>query len=126
MAAVTFDTLKFANTLKAAKLPPDQAEAVATALSEAFQVNFRDIATKDDVRALEVSIKADLKAHEVSIKADLKALELLTKADIQLATSEVKALGIQVNHLKWVLGVGISTTLVMVGIILRLLLVRGV
>ena len=34
MAMITFDTLKFANTLKEAGVPPAQAEAEATALSE--------------------------------------------------------------------------------------------
>ncbi len=47
MTTITFDTLKFANTLKAAGVPPAQAEAVA--LSEVLEVNFKDLVTKKDM-----------------------------------------------------------------------------
>ena len=42
MSTITFDTLKFANTLKAAGVPPAQAEAEAVALSEVLEVNLKD------------------------------------------------------------------------------------
>lgn len=47
MTTITFDTLKFANTLKAAGVPPEQAEAVA--ISEVLEVNLKDLVTKDDM-----------------------------------------------------------------------------
>jgi hypothetical protein len=46
MATVTFDTLKFANKLKAAGVPPEQAEAEAAVLSEVLEVNLKELATK--------------------------------------------------------------------------------
>lgn len=49
MTTVTFDTLKFANTLKAAGVPPAQAEAEAVAISEVLEVNLKDLVTKDDM-----------------------------------------------------------------------------
>ncbi len=49
MAAITFDTVKFANTLKAAGVPPAQAEAEATAISEILEVNLKDLVTKEDM-----------------------------------------------------------------------------
>lgn len=51
MATLTFDTLKFANKLKAAGLPPDQAEAQAEALAEVIEVNIQDLVTRDDLAA---------------------------------------------------------------------------
>ncbi|WP_123101628.1 DUF1640 domain-containing protein [Acidithiobacillus sulfuriphilus] len=51
MATLTFDTLKFANKLKAAGLPPDQAEAQAEALAEVIELNIQDLVTKDDLTA---------------------------------------------------------------------------
>ncbi len=51
MATLTFDTLKFANKLKAAGLPPDQAEAPAEALAEVIELNIQDLVTKDDLAA---------------------------------------------------------------------------
>jgi len=49
MTTITFDTLKFANTLKAAGVPPAQAEAEATAISEILEVNLKDLVTKEDM-----------------------------------------------------------------------------
>ena len=57
MAIATFDTLKFANSLKAAGVPAPQAEAEAAAIAEAMQVNLKDLPTKDE-------LKAELKALE--------------------------------------------------------------
>jgi hypothetical protein len=51
MAAVTFDTLKFANRLKQAGVPDQQAEAEAEVLAEALQVNLKDLVTKEDLHA---------------------------------------------------------------------------
>lgn len=39
MTTLTFDTLKFADTLKAAGVPDKQAEAQARALADAFSSN---------------------------------------------------------------------------------------
>lgn len=49
MAVATFDTLKFANTLKAVGVPDKQAEAQAVAFAEMVQVKLRDFVTKDDL-----------------------------------------------------------------------------
>lgn len=51
MATLTFDTLKFANKLKAAGVPPEQAEAEAAALSEVLEVNLKELATKEDLKS---------------------------------------------------------------------------
>lgn len=49
MAAVAFDTLKFARTVREkAKLSPEQAEGLADAMAEALQ---GDLVTKVDLRA---------------------------------------------------------------------------
>jgi hypothetical protein len=47
MATITFDTLKFANKLKSAGVPDKQAEAEAEALSEALEVNLKELVTKE-------------------------------------------------------------------------------
>jgi len=60
MTAVTFDTLKYANTLEAVGVPRAQAEAQAGVLSEALEVNLKDLATKVDLTQLEQRIDAKL------------------------------------------------------------------
>ncbi len=56
MATLTFDTLRFANRLMAAGVPPEHAEAEAAALSEVLEVNLKELATKDDLKALEMKL----------------------------------------------------------------------
>ena len=50
MSTLTFDTLKFANRLKAAGVPDKQAEAEAEILGEALEVNLNDLVTEDMLR----------------------------------------------------------------------------
>lgn len=50
MSTLTFDTLKFANRLKAAGVPDQQAEAEAEVLAEALEVNLKDLATQSGPR----------------------------------------------------------------------------
>ena len=58
MATVTFDTVKFANKLKAAGVPDQQAEAEALALADAL--GDVDVATKRDLKELELRIMGEL------------------------------------------------------------------
>lgn len=60
MATITFDTLKFANKLKAAGVLPEQAEAEAEALSEVFEINLKELATQQDLKLLEAGLKRDV------------------------------------------------------------------
>ena len=68
MATVTFDTLKFVHTLKAAGIPDKQAEAEAEAISEALEVNLKDLVTKE---YLDVKFQQDL----VPVRTDLAVLK---------------------------------------------------
>ncbi len=67
MAALTFDTLKFANKLKAAGVPPAQAEAEASAISEVLELNLKDLMTKEDLRSglKELDMKWDARFQKV-------------------------------------------------------------
>jgi hypothetical protein len=60
MTLTTFDTLKYANTLKAAGVPEKQAEAEASALADALAVNLKDLVTKDDLRSTEQRLDAKI------------------------------------------------------------------
>ena len=49
MATITFDTLKFANKLKSAGVLSEHAEALA----DIFEINLKEVATKEDIKHLE-------------------------------------------------------------------------
>ena len=90
MATATFDTLKFANALKAVGVPDKQAEAEAQVLSEVFSINFREVTTKEDlkravsdieVRIREVEQRLLVKIDQNTVKIDQFRLELNSKIE---------------------------------------------
>ena len=70
MATITFDTLKFANKLKSAGVPDKQAEAEAEALSEALEVNLKELVTKEH---LDIKLQQEL----APIRTDLAVIKLM-------------------------------------------------
>jgi hypothetical protein len=58
MTAITFDTLKFVRTLKAAGVPEIQAEAFSEAFKDAQ--SDAEIATKHDLKELELRLEAKI------------------------------------------------------------------
>src|SRR5260364_161954 len=69
MALPAFDTLRVANRLKAVGVPSAQAEAEAEVLSEVFEVNLKELATKEDLRAT----KEDLRREIGDLRKDMDA-----------------------------------------------------
>lgn len=114
MAVVTFDTLKFANTLKAAGVPEKQAEAQASAFAEVMHVNLKDLVTKDDLdRGL-----GDLKTEVLRAVLDLRS-----ELSVQIDSSE-KKLNAKIDNmdtkfhgenvlLRWMVGVVLLGTLML-------------
>jgi hypothetical protein len=74
MSAITFDTLKFANRLKAAGVPDKQAEAEAEVLADALEVNLKDLSTKADLLATKVELQQEMKMLEQRLIIKLGAL----------------------------------------------------
>ena len=74
MSTITFDTLKFADTLKAAGVPVAHAEAEARAVAAA--IGEVDVATKRDID----DMRKDLQSLELritdSLRRDIKESEL--------------------------------------------------
>lgn len=87
MAVATFDTLKFANTLKEAGVPPQQAEAQARAFAEVIQLNFKDLATKDDLAAAVRELKLEMAAAEQRQAARSDKMETAHKGEMLLLKS---------------------------------------
>lgn len=66
MNTISFDTLKFANKLKAAGIKPEHAEAEAEAIADIFEISGENLATKNDIKLLksEIDVKfAETKAE---------------------------------------------------------------
>ncbi len=148
MSVATFDTLKFANTLKAAGVPEKQAEAQAVAFAEVIQINFKDQATKGDLASTAKDVRQELKDVEQRLTARIDVVEqsLTTKikdveqsltakikdgeqgltAKIDGSIAEVKVQIAQVKGelvlVRWMLGVLVGGV---VAVLIRLFLFRG-
>lgn len=70
---LAFDTLKYANKLKAVGFSEKQAEVQAEAIADLVT---DDLATKRDLRELELCVKRDLQEMGLCIKRDLQEMEL--------------------------------------------------
>ena len=84
MVAITFDTLKYANRLKAAGAESRIAEAEAEALAEVFELNLKEVATRDDLKQME---------ERLNEKMDARFLQLEQRMIIKLGGLMVIAIG---------------------------------
>ena len=83
MAVATFDTLKFANTLKAAGVPEKQAEAQAVAFAEVVQANFKELVTKDDLKLTKDDLKKELEDLRKDLRKESSDVKTELKQDIK-------------------------------------------
>jgi hypothetical protein len=72
MTAITFDTLKFVQTLRESGVDNKQAEAIAAAVRETH--DSADLATKRDLKELELQLNQSLKELELRLTLRLGAL----------------------------------------------------
>lgn len=72
--ALSFDTLQYANKLKAAGVPEKQAEVQAEAFKELIEDN---LATKRDLKELEANLKRDIK--EIDERITILEYKLVVK-----------------------------------------------
>jgi hypothetical protein len=70
----TFDTLKYANTLKATGVPDKQAEAQASVLADALAINLKDLVTRDDLKQAMDILRADMNGQFTLLKWIVGAL----------------------------------------------------
>ncbi|MBI1207481.1 MAG: hypothetical protein GC191_09375 [Azospirillum sp.] len=76
MPAVAFDTLKLADRLQAGGFTPEQARTAAAAFADAMSAS--DLATKADLRELELRLEAKLSGSESRLETKIEA----SKADL--------------------------------------------
>ncbi|MBF0460965.1 MAG: DUF1640 domain-containing protein [Magnetococcales bacterium] len=71
MTAITFDTLKFVETLKASGFDEPQAKGMSAAILEVQKSQMQELATKEDIR----DVKRDIKELELRIAAEIAPLK---------------------------------------------------
>ena len=108
MTAIILDTLDYAAKLKAGGFTEQQAETQARTFAEVVE---KQLATKQDIDSHEQNLRRDIEALRSDVKRDIELLRAELKKDI----AETKA-----ELIRWVVGVGILQTTLIVGILARL------
>lgn len=93
------DTLSIARDLKAADLPPAQAEAIATAIGQALR---EGVATKGDIEALagqQERYRSEAKAESATLRAEMKSIEQTLRAEIERSRNQI---------LVWIIGAQVA------------------
>jgi hypothetical protein len=122
-----FDTLKYAEALKATGVNEEQAKGQARALADALEESFITKAdlleTKSDLRAEIVAVKTDLQHEIVAVKTDLQHEIVAVKTDLQEIKAKLEArigrLEGKVNLLQWMVGFNTALLVLVLGILLR-------
>jgi len=117
MAAVTFDTLKFVETLERANVPREQASAIASAVRDAQDLS--DVATKQDLRELESAtdskfdlLRKDIDLLRSDVRKDIDLLRSDMSKEIDLLRSDMRGENILTRWMLGILTAGMGTILV--------------
>ena len=75
MSALHFDSLTYANRLKAAGMESGLAEVQASAMTEVIQGQSQDLSTKQEVQQLGQDLHEDMQSLRVELQKDMQLLE---------------------------------------------------
>jgi len=81
MSAVTFDTLKFVETLQNAGVEDRVAKAISTAVRDSYEAS--DLATKGDLREMELRMEAKFGA----LRAEINSIKWMMSLTLAAAIS---------------------------------------
>jgi hypothetical protein len=117
-----FDTLAYSQKLRAAGVPPDQADAHADALKAALAETpeVSKGATKSDLKDVETALRADLTTTETALRHDLQATAADLRHEIELVRRDMQAME---NRIIIRITAVVVTTVVVTGAILGILTV---
>jgi len=119
MSTIVLDTLDFAAKLKTGGFTDQQAETQARALADVVE---KQLATQQEVRDHEANLRRDIEGLRVELKRDIEMLRVELKRDIDVLRAEVKKdiAESKAELIRWVVGVSILQTTLIVGILARL------
>lgn len=119
MSTIYFDTHQFVTELKQVGMPEAQAEtiirlqqqAIAATLEQAkHDYSLDELATKRDLKELEVKLEAKIEGIRADLKRDIEVLRAETKQGM----AETKA-----ELIRWVVAAGLLQTALITGVLLK-------
>lgn len=120
MSAILFDTLQFSTRLKNVGFTEQQAEVMTEMQKEVISTTIEqvehdyhldDLATKRDLKELEIALKHDMQTLETNLKRDIEVL----RADTARMIAESRA-----DLTRWIIGAGFLQTALIIGVLLKI------
>lgn len=115
MSVIVMDTLEFATKLKAGGFTEQQAETQARALADVVE---KQLATKRDIDEHEQGLRRDIESLRADVKCDIEVLRAKLKRDLAEVSQRVAET--KTELIRWMVGVGILQTTLIVGVLARL------
>ena len=90
MKAANFDSLSYANRLKAAGMDGDLAEVQASAMTEVIQDHFHSLSTKQEVQQLSLDLRKEIQLQGQELRKDMQLQGQELRKEIQLQGQELR------------------------------------
>ena len=90
MKAANFDSLTYANRLKAAGMDGGLAEVQASALTEVIQDHFHSLSTKQEVQQLNLDLRKEIQLQGQDLRKEMQLQGQELRKDMQLLRLEVQ------------------------------------
>ena len=90
MKAANFDSLTYANRLKAAGMDGGLAEVQASALTEVIQDHFHSLSTKQEVQQLTLDLRKEIQLQGQDLRKEMQLQGQELRKDMQLLRLEVQ------------------------------------
>ena len=108
MKAANFDSLTYANRLKAAGMDGGLAEVQASVMTEVIQDHFHNLSTKQEVQQLSLDLRKEMNLMGQDLRKEIQLLRLEVQKDMQLLEQRMV---IKLGSLM-VLAIGVVATVV--------------
>ena len=116
MNAIPFDTLQFANRLKAAGFSDDQAQVLTELQRSATDSTLEQ--ARHDYHLDDVATKRDLKEIETALRHDIEILRAETGR--QIAETGRQIAETKADLTRWIIGAGFLQTSLIIGVLLKI------
>ena len=108
MKAANFDSLTYANRLKAAGMDGGLAEVQASVMTEVIQDHFHTLSTKQELQQVSLDLRKEMNLMGQDLRKDMQLLRMEAQKDMQLLEQRMV---IKLGSLM-VLAIGVVATVV--------------
>ena len=90
MTAAHFDSLTYANRLKAAGMEAGLAEVQASVMTEVISSHFQNLSTKQEAQQLGQDLRKDMQSLRLDLQKEMQSLRLELQKEMQLLSLDAQ------------------------------------